>query len=306
MNKMIDILRLTWKEIEALPKDKTILFMTFAPVEEHSHHMPLGVDIFLGETLKNKAIEMISEKNSDFHLLTMPPIPFAQGSIKGFPGCIHVSQRTIYQVAYEILDKIATWGIKNIIIIASHGEPKHLIAIEEACDKINKKHGLCAISPMGAFFSYDELGIDLDFPELIKEQIKKYPNDFHAGWIETSAMLDIDENLVKKDFTNLPDTDVKEKEMIFPDKVNKKIAGLGHIGFPRLATKEFGRLLNINSAEFLCKVTLAFATRQDYKKYQHHSLYKIPFLRTYFMRNVLRVVGLIIVLIIIYLWIKNK
>jgi creatinine amidohydrolase len=126
MNKMIDILKLTWKEIEAFPKDKTILFLVFAPIEEHSHHMPLGVDIFLGETWKNMAGEMISEKNPDYRLLTMPPIPFAQGSIKGFPGNLHVSQRIIYQVTYEILDKIADWGIKNIIIIASHGEPRHV------------------------------------------------------------------------------------------------------------------------------------------------------------------------------------
>ncbi|MCK5135467.1 MAG: creatininase family protein [Bacteroidales bacterium] len=306
MNPSTDILKLTWKEIEALPKDRTILFLIFAPVEEHSHHMPLGVDLILGETWKNKAIEMISARNPDYNLLTMPPIPFAQGSIKGFPGNLHVSQRTIYRVSCEIIDKIAEWGIKNIVIIASHGEPKHLIAIEEACDKINKKHGICAISPMGAFFSYDELGIDLNFPEQVKEQLKKYPNDFHAGWIETSAILDIDENLVKKDYKNLPDTKVEEKEMIFPDKVNKKIAGLGHIGFPRLATKELGKLINNNSAEYICKVTLAFALRLDFKKYQHHSLYKIPFLRTNFIRNVLRVVGLIIVLISIYLWIKIR
>ncbi len=306
MNKMKDILKLTWKEIESLPKDKTILFLTFAPIEEHSHHMPLGVDILLGETWKNKAIELISEKNPDYHLLTMPPIPFAQGSIKGFPGCIHVSQKTIYRVAYEVIDKIANWGIKNIIVIASHGDPKHIIAIEEACDKVNKKYGLCAISPMGAFFSYDELGIDLNFPKDMKEMLSNYPNDFHAGWIETSAILDIDENLVKNDFQNLPDTKVEEKEMIFPDKVSKKIAGLGHIGFPRLATKELGKLINRNSAEFIFKVTMAFVTRQDYKIYQHHSLYKIPFLRTNFLRNVLRVTGLIIGLIIIYLWIRYK
>ncbi len=302
----MDILKLTWQELDALPKDKTVLFLTFAPIEEHSHHMPLGVDIFLGEAWKNKAIEMISEKHFDYHLMTMPPIPFAQGSIKGFPGCLHVSQKTVYQVTYEILDKIGSWGIKNIIIIASHGEPKHLIAIEEACEKINKKHGLCAISPMGAFFSYNELGIDLNLPEPVKQQLKKYPNDFHAGWIETSAMLDIDENLVKKEFTRLPDTYIKEKEMIFPNKVSKKIAGLGHIGFPRLGSKEFGELLNINSAEFIYKATLAFVTRQDYKKYQHHALYKIPFLRTYFMRNVLRIIALLTVLIIIYLCIKTN
>lgn len=294
---------MTWKEIETLPKEKTILFLTFAPIEEHSHHMPLGVDIFLGETWINKTIEMISEKNPNYKLLTMPPIPFAQGSIKGFPGNLHVSQRTIFRVACEILDKIASWGIKNTVIIASHGEPKHLIAIEEACDRINKKYGICSISPMGAFFSYDELGIELNFPNAMKKMLKNYPNDFHAGWIETSAILDIDEILVKNDFPNLPDTKVEEKEMIFPNKVSKKIAGFGHIGFPRLATKELGKLININSAEFIYKATLAFVTRQDYSKYQHHSLHKIPFLRTNFMRNALILIGLTIGLIIICIWI---
>ena len=31
---MKNIIDLTWKEIEALPKDKTFLFMTVAPIEE--------------------------------------------------------------------------------------------------------------------------------------------------------------------------------------------------------------------------------------------------------------------------------
>jgi creatinine amidohydrolase len=303
---MKDILKMTWKEIEALPKDKTLLFLTFAPVEEHSHHMPLGVDIFLGETWRNKAIEMILKSNLDYQLLTMPPIPFAQGTVAGFPGNLHVSQKTVFRVACEILNKIANWGIKNTIIIASHGEPKHLIAIEEACDKINKKHGLCAISPMGAFFSYDELGIDLNFPVEMEEMLKKYPKDFHAGWIETSAMLDIDGNLVNKDYSNLPDIKIEEKEMIFPKKVNKKIAGFGHMGYPRLANKKLGELINKNAAEYIYKVTLAFATRQDFKKYQHHSLHKIPFLRTNFMRNVLRVFYIIICSIIVYILIRHK
>ena len=58
----MDILKLTWQELDALPKDKTVLFLTFAPIEEHSHHMPLGVDIFLGEAWKNKLSLIAKEK----------------------------------------------------------------------------------------------------------------------------------------------------------------------------------------------------------------------------------------------------
>lgn len=197
MNEILDITKITWKGIESLPKEKTILFLTFAPIEEHGLHMPLVVDILLGETWRDKAMELPLQQNKDLCLLKMPYIPFAQGSIKGFAGNLYLKQHTIFRVSYEVLRNIADWGIKNIVIIASHGEPKHLIAIEEACEKINRQYGICAISPMGAFFSCDELGIDLNFPEEIKEYLRKYPDDFHAGWIETSSMLDIDEKLVR-------------------------------------------------------------------------------------------------------------
>lgn len=287
MRSIQDITKMTWKEIESLSKEKTILFLTFAPIEEHGIHMPLGVDLILGEKWKELAMQLFYEKNKDYTMLTMPPIPFAQGSVKGFPGNLYVRQRTVFRVAYELLNSIANWGIKNIIIIASHGEPKHLVAIEQACKKINQKHGICAISPMGAFFSYNELGIDLNFDDEIKKYIDKYPNDFHAGWIETSAILDINKSFVKSEYANLPDTHVEEKEMIFPNKVSRKIANYGHIGFPRIAQKEIGTLLNRNTAEYISDVTTAFVLRKGYEKYQHHFLYKMPFMRVHFMRNLL-------------------
>ena len=233
----------------------------------------------------------------------MPPIPFADGSIKGFPGNLHIKQKTIFRVAYEILKNIHSWGIQNIIIIASHGEPKHLIAIEEACDKINKKYGTCAMSPMGAFFSYKELNIDLKFPKEMAEILKDYPNDFHAGWIETSSILDINETLVNKSYINLPNINIREKEMIFPDKVNKKIAGYGHIGFPKLANKNIGKQINKNVSSYLLKATEAFIKRDDYKIFEHHFLYKIPFLKTFFIRNLLIVIGIIVLLALLYFFI---
>jgi creatinine amidohydrolase len=301
MNRIENILTLTWKELEELPKEKTILFLTFAPIEEHSHHLPLGVDIILGENWRDRTIKLLFDSNNDYCILTISPIPFAQGSINGFPGNIHLKQKTIYHVAYGILKDIADWGIKNIIIIASHGEPKHLIAIEEACDRINKKYGICSISPMGAFFSYNELGIDLNFPKEMQEILNKYPNDFHAGWIETSSILDINESYVKSNYIDLPDIKVEEKDMIFQKKINKKIAGYGHIGFPRLANKEIGKLINDNVVEYLFKAMKAFVSRGDYKIYMHHSLYKIPFLRTFFVRNASLIIGSIFVLIIVFL-----
>lgn len=50
---------------------------------------------------------------------------------------------------------------------------------------------------MGAFFSAPELGLDLNVPAEVAQRIAAAPNDFHAGWIETPAMLALAPALVR-------------------------------------------------------------------------------------------------------------
>lgn len=291
-----NVMEMTWVDIQELDKEKTLLFVTIAPIEEHSHHLPVGTDIYEGEHWRKELIERLHSKSPDFNLLFLPPVPIACAGASNFYGNLLFKQNTVKRVTYELLSNIVKWKIRNIIIIASHGDPKHLIAVEEACVKINKKHGICAFSPMGAMFSAKELGIDMKGPKQIESIIREYPNDFHAGWIETSNMLDIDDSLVKSNYTDLPDTMISEKEMISPKKILEKMASYGHLGYPRIARKELGGLLNENLAQYLVEAVSAFIQRKNYEKYEHHFLYKIPFLRTNFKRNL---IGIAIMLILI-------
>ncbi|SHJ46799.1 creatininase family protein [Paramaledivibacter caminithermalis] len=302
MSNAKNIMELTWKEIESLDKSKTALFVTFAPIEEHGHHMGLGVDIYEGVFWQNETIHKLMESFTEYNFLKMPFFPIAYGNIEGFLGNLYFKQSTLKQVTYELLENVVNWGINKIIIIASHGDPKHQIAIEEACDKINKKYGVKAFSPMGSFFSYKELKIDLDFPDKLKQQIEKYKNDYHAGWIETSQMININSSVVKDNYNQLPDIYVNQKEMISSKKVAKKIRGYGHIGYPKAANKELGELLNNNVIEFLTKTIGLFLKNEDISKYQHHFLYRIPFLRTNFVRKV----GCILLIIVLGLYFSKN
>lgn len=293
-----NVMEMTWVEIKALDKGKTVLFIIMAPIEEHSYHLPLGTDIYEGERWRDDTIAILSQKLPDYHFLYLPPLPIACASAAGFYGNIHHRQRTVRDVAYETLENITTWGIKNIVIVASHGDPTHLIAIEEACSKINKKYGVCAFSPMGALFSAKELGINTEEPEEIRNLLKKYPNDFHAGWIETSSMLDINSSLVRNNYEELPDTIIKEKEMISSKKVLSRMGEFGHLGYPRISEKQLGSILNQNLAARLSNTVAAFINRNGYERYLHHALYKIPFLRTGFLRNIKIVLGTLLLIII--------
>lgn len=42
---MQDLSLMTWKEAAAIDKDKSILFVTVAPIEEYGVHLPLATDL---------------------------------------------------------------------------------------------------------------------------------------------------------------------------------------------------------------------------------------------------------------------
>ena len=272
----VNVLELCWTEIEKLLKEKTVMIIGIAPIEQHGRHLPVGVDVYETEHWIKKSIIKLQERFSDYTFLTMPIIPFGNASMKGFPGNIHISQKLLYNLAIETLSSIAEWDIKNIILISGHAEPKHLIAIEEACRCINKKFNDIAFSPMGAIFSEKIKG---KTKYTLIDKLKKYANDFHAGWVETSCILSINKDLVNENYKYQPDIELQEKEMIFPKKVAKRIEGYGHIGYPKEASKELGDALNDDMAEKIKTAVEAFILRENYKQYEHHELYKIPFLR---------------------------
>jgi creatinine amidohydrolase len=292
-------MEMTWVEIKELDKEKTVIFITIAPIEEHSYHLPLGTDIYEGERWQKDTIEILSEKLPDYNFLYIPSLAAACAGVTAFTGNIHYKQSTVRNIVYETLENIVSWDMKNIIVIASHGDPTHLIAVEESCTKINKKYGVCAFSPMGSFFSAKELGLDTSEPKEIRDLFEKYPNDFHAGWVETSCMMDINSSLVRDNYKELPDNLIKEKEMMFSKKVLSKMAEYGHLGYPRISNKQIGILLNQNLSLFLSNAVAAFINRKDYEKYLHHALYKIPFLRTTFLRNLKIISGILLLIIVL-------
>ncbi|QEK13126.1 GNAT family N-acetyltransferase [Crassaminicella thermophila] len=274
------IMEITWEELEMIDKEKAVMFITFAPIEEHGKHLPLGVDVFQSKQWEEETIKLLEDEFSDYEFLIMPPLPFGYGNIVGFPGNLHLKQDTIKRVAYEVIENVVNWGMKNIVIIAGHAEPKHLIAIEEACDEINTKYGVCAFSPMGAIFSNEKLRLNIRHDHEIEKLLNKYPNDFHAGWIETSNMLDIKSRLVKASYPEQPDICINHEDMVCPEKVSEKIKGFGHMGYPKIASAKLGELLNDWMTQTLFEAIRAFIIRDNYQIYEHHFLYNNPFFRT--------------------------
>lgn len=267
---MQDLSLLTWKEIKEINKEKSIVFVVMAPIEEHGWHLPLATDLIEGEHWSKEAMTYI-EKTSDATCFYLPSFPIASASVNEFYGSIHFTMRTTYEVAYGILDSLRCMGFRNIIIIASHADPQHLIAVEKAVRKINKKHSKCALAPMGQIF----MGESVKLPCELELFEKQHADDYHAGWVETSSLLAMGKDYVRDGYKDLPDSVITDRDMISRKKQLEAMGEYGYLGAPRLASEELGKQLNDNCIESIADAVLKFYNRDGYQRYEHYSLYKI-------------------------------
>ena len=267
---MKDLSLMTWKEINEVDKDRCIVFAVMAPIEEHGWHLPLATDMIEGEFWSRNAAEML-ERAIDVDCYYLPTFPIAAASVNEFYGSFHFSMRTTYEVAYGIIDSLCCMGFKHVIMIASHADPQHQIAVEKAVRRINRKFGISAFAPMGQIF----MGVGVKPSEKLETFEKEYPNDFHAGWIETSSLLAMDEGYARDGYQDLPDSKISDKDMISKEKQLKAMGKYGYLGCPRVSSKELGKELNDNCVDSIVDAVTKFYKRDGYLKYSEYFLYKI-------------------------------
>ena len=261
---------LTWKEIKEIDKSKSIVFVVLAPIEEHGWHLPLATDLIEGDCWSKGAMRQV-EGRTGTECFYLPSFPIAAASVNEFYGSIHFSMKTTYDVTYGIVESIRCMGFKNIVVIASHADPQHQIAVEKAVRKINKKCGICSFAPMGQIF----MGVGVKAPEELENFEKDHANDFHAGWIETSSLLSVNETNVRDTYKEVPDSDITDRDMISKKKQISAMGRYGHLGFPRLADKKLGDMLNENCIASIADAVIKFYTRDGYEQYGNYALYKI-------------------------------
>lgn len=277
---MKNLANMTWPELDTLSRDQTCFFIVVAPVEEHSRHLPLGTDLMLGRSWTRQAAGILKKRFPGWNWVLLPELPLAPGGMQGFPGCLYQPARRVRKVLKGCLESLARSGFRHFVVVASHGDPPHQLAVEKACARLNRRYGEIAFSPLGAIvFSGQRPPNGPEPSPGLARLLAEYPLDFHAGWIETSMILAEAPELVKPADPPLPDITVTPREMIHPAGYSRKTAGWGHLGYPRLADLEAGRELCRITAADLAAVTELFLNRKGHVPYRHHFLWRVPFLR---------------------------
>jgi creatinine amidohydrolase len=241
---------LTWKQVDALPREFTLLVLPAAAIEQHGHHLPLATDTLINNLLLGKALALLPE---ELPIYALPPVCYGKSNEHiGFPGTLSVSAQTFMAVVRDLGASIAASGFTKLVIYNTHGGNTSLVDV--LARDLRAEFGLRAFSLFGS------PGAAFDG---VSKQERAY--GFHAGEIETAFLLHATPELVRSDqYTSNYIARVDEPELLKPEGssanfawLTKDIAPSGVLGDPSPATAEHGEQWSNEAATRIAELLAA-------------------------------------------------
>jgi creatinine amidohydrolase len=224
---------LNWKQVDALPRDSTLLVLPTAAIEQHGLHLPLATDTLINNLLLGHALAKIP---ADRSIYALPPVHYGKSNEHvGFPGTLSVSASTFMAVLRDLGASIAAAGFQRLALYNTHGGNTALIDV--------MARDLRAEFKLRTFAVHGSAGAKF---EGLTPQERAY--GFHAGEVETSYLLASTPELVDRSaYTSHYIADLAKPETLLPEFapatfawLTRDIAESGVMGDPRPASAENG------------------------------------------------------------------
>lgn len=240
MKNLFDV---DWKTAETLINNSDAVIVSIGSIEQHGYHLPLGTDTIIN----NKIIEEVTR---NLNCVYYPPITFGQTwSSSTYPGTISISENVLFEYLDCVICSLEQFNPKKIILYSFHrGNEKTII---DYCRNRNSTTNIYHIS----FFNiYD----------YVKDKVEdhKYGKIWHAGEIETSIMLYIDEKKVFLERFNRDEITSKKDDSDVKEIKWKNYNSAGSWGDASLATYEKGETI-FNTLVEKVKSSVIYITNQN-------------------------------------------
>lgn len=90
------------------------VILPLGATEQHGHHLPLGVDIILAETLSLR----VAEKTG---ATVLPAMPFGYSWVwRDDPGSVTLAAKTLEDVVAQVAASLARHGVRHLFLINGH------------------------------------------------------------------------------------------------------------------------------------------------------------------------------------------
>jgi creatinine amidohydrolase/Fe(II)-dependent formamide hydrolase-like protein len=226
---------LTFSDVTQHLKETSILCLPLGAMEQHGRHLPLNTDLIIAEGLTQR---IIAHAGETFDLWQLPALPIGLSREHDWaPGTLSLSIRSFTILLRDLAREIArALPARNLALINCHGGNRGLL--ENLLHELRGDFALnaCAIHPFD--LAQGKTGL---------------PLDVHGGRSETSVMLVLAPDLVRRELIERADDRPDRKvidELIFDRGAtwpwrtdDPRLARGGIIGDARDASPELGQAI---------------------------------------------------------------
>lgn len=171
--------KLTWPEVDALDRERTILVLPTGCTEQQGPHLPSDADSFLVSLFLSEAGWRARREGIAVYLL--PALPYGPAEEHmAFAGTISLSFETHHRLVKEVLHSLARHGFRKLLVAMGCGGHHCLPAAMEARAEL-RQAGLDA--------KVWAIGPGRTYHEIAKQVFDWEPADIHAGEFATSLFL---------------------------------------------------------------------------------------------------------------------
>ncbi len=177
-----------WEELtgdlflQAVARAEGVCLLPLSCIERHGHHLPLATDMFIARELCNRAARLEPA-------LVFPDFIFTQIlEARHVPGCIGLQPGLILPLLENICSEIARNGLGKVVLVNAHGGNDHLIHYFAQIQLASPRDYVVYVAEPA--YAQEEAEVDAQWETEV---------DGHAGERETSAILCIRPDLVKRE-----------------------------------------------------------------------------------------------------------
>jgi creatinine amidohydrolase len=246
--RILKLDELTWTEIDALDRERTMFILPLGMLEEHGPHLPVGTDTIGIMFEADRIAARVSRALPGWTVVMMPPIHYGESGANEIgndfvhPGTYGIRHSTLRSLVADVGARVAENGFKWIFAITGHGAPTNGIAVNEACDFVSESFGVTMLHVSGLFRADPAIqarGRQMAARHFSEADMASFGLDVHAGVAETSAILAIRPDLVPATYKKLPGLNGHSREEL--QTIARTPGWLGYLSSPARATAAYGR-----------------------------------------------------------------
>lgn len=173
---------LTWQDVDRVGAANWLPVIPTGVLEQHGPHLPIGTDNIIVEAVCRRAV------GDHPRTLLCPVMTYATATpMRNFPGSFIVRPATFMRALSDICITMARQGFVRALIVNGHGGNTHVAqtALREAAETDDR---------LKTYFIHL-----YDIQEPLWQQYANSRRQGHACWYETSVLMAVRPDLVRKD-----------------------------------------------------------------------------------------------------------